>query len=666
MGSHEQQGRYGLIEIDEGWGHGRLAPLLGGLVLILTGLIVVGTGLVDTTMPLEHPKLLGTELEEDQAERAEANLWDGTRARLFERDYDVTSRVRRAASEPYARFLMRYLHETSGSVLMGFEGWLFAADRMDYPTEEPDAGQRRSVEMIRAVERRFASHGVRFVVLPLPRKCVIEADRLPFGVRPQAQLDRGMVEALRAAGLETVDVPAAFASWEGPSLFRAADTHWTIEGMRLAAEQAALETGLLAPLEQRFGELVDASEFQIPEPGDLLNKLGLRVDDDDPRNFDGGATVVKVREGSDQESLKEFRERRREAWLLTGTSYSTTRFIGFVAHYFGRPLFLGGQGAVRTTQALAGALERAPYARDESGVRSLPPFILAEFPGHHLLRPGRTPEYWTYAPGVLELLRMVPARESTVVAEGSSAMNPFVTPGQIQELDRARNVAMIEPGSLVRSGDGTVELVLELEVTEPGAELVLRSGHFTHTEVLPAGRSKHRFPLMGDGETARGVTASVKAKPGAAAVVHRAEVEVNGRNVEGGRLRISPCEELHGGAALKQEFELDRPIELDRYDCLLLDGESCLPLSEGTIQCFLGAEPVGAAWRATDVAQAASWAVNLGGLSGQSIDRVVLEGRIKRPIPGWKGGVPLFEDARLVGLREASSRRGIGPILLPD
>ncbi len=661
-----QRSRGGLVVIDEGWGPSGLSPWLGRLVLALTGVLVVGTGVVDLLLPLERPKLLGTELAEDEADREAATLWDGSAARLFERDYELTSRVRRTASDPYGRFLMRYLHETSGSVLMGSDGMLFARDRMDYPTDEPDAGQRRSAELIRAVERRFAGHGVRFIALPLPRKAVIERDRLPLGVRPMAQLDRGMVDAIRGTGVEAIDVPGAFEGWEGAPLFRAADTHWTTEGMRLAAEVAARESGLIVPEERRFGRLFDASEFQVPKRGDLLRRLGLKARGHDPRDYDGGATVVQVREGSDREQLQAFRDRRREAWLLTGTSYSTTFFPGFVAHYTGRPVVQGGQEAVLTYQALADALVKPPYGKDESGVRTLPPVIIAEFPGHHLLRPSRTLDYWTYPPGVLDVLELVPARWSTPLAEGVSAMVPGVAPGDFRELSRAREVAVRQPGSLVHSGDGTLELVLDLEVTEPGVELVLICGDFVHSAALAKGRLTHRFPLMGDGQLAQGVQVMLKEKSGASAAVHRADLEINGTVVQGATFEMPGCETLEGGAGLRQEFRLERPVELDRYDCFVLGGGGCFPLREGTVQCFLGTQPVGKPWRVEGVAQSADWALSLGGIAGQAMDRVVLEGRFERKRPGWVGGAQLFEDACLMGLRGASARRGVGPIHLPD
>lgn len=666
MGMNENRSPSGLVVIDEGWGQGALAPWLGALILVVTGAVVLGTALVDTLMPLERPKLLGTELETDEAMRSAANLWDGSKARLFERDYDLTSRVRSTASEPYGQFLLRYLHETSGSVLRGFDGWLFQEARIDYPTDDPDLGQRRSVEMIRAVERRFAGHGVRFIVLPLPRKCVVGADQLPYGVRSRAQLDRGMVEAIRASGVETVDVPAAFEAWQGAALFRAADTHWTAEGMRLAAEETARASGLSVPESERFGELFDTSELRKPMVGDLFVRLGLTADEDDPRLFDGGLLVVRAREGRDQERLVEFRQSLREAALVTGTSFSTTFFPSFVAHYIGRPVIPGGGRGVRTFRALANALAKAPYGGDGAGPRALPPLVFAEFPGHHLLQPSRKPERWTYVQGVVDLLRLVPATGSVDVGAADTVMGDML-PGHVAVLDRSRQLVGLGPGACIRSGDGTTELVLDLEASTSGVKLSLTCGRFAYTEELPVGRSVRRFPLMGDGELSPALRVVLNRHPGASVTVHEGSVQVNGTIVQGADFEMPLPKVLDQGAGIQQEFRLDGPIELDRYDCLVLNGGSYFPLEEATVQCFLGLEPVGEAWRTTGVAQAADWALNLGGLRGQEIDRVVLEGRyVLKKRPGLTPRGPLFETAYLVGLREASARRGLGPILLKD
>lgn len=647
----------GLILIDDGWGGGALHMVVGISVLIVTGVIVFGTGLVDTIAPLKRPKLLGTELEEDQAQRASASLWDGSLARLFERDYDLTSRVRKRASDPYAQFLLEHLHETSGSVLMGFDGWLFTTRRMDFPDDDPSIGTRRAAEIMRAIERRLGSHGARFVVIPVPRKCVIESDRLPFGVDPQAELDRDMVQVLRKHGVETVDIPSAFHAWQGRDLYRAIDTHWTTDGMRLAAEVTAQYTGLLAAPGERFGELSESDENRVHRYGDLMQRLGLKLDHEHRHHYDRGPWMVQAGGGRDAALLAELKANRRQAWILVGTSYSTDTFAAFVSHYVGRPVVERAIAANMTYQSLLDALKRPPFAPVGHGAMALPPVIFAEIPNYQLLLSQRKPEAWAYPPGMDELIALVPPAEALEIPLATSLLELARATALPWQLDVPKVLFELESGQLARSADGIVEVRLDVELSEGPGWVGLISGRFADRVQIPSGRTQLVLPLLGDGQLTSGVRMTIEGPEGCGATIHELRLCSNSSEVPLGKGRVLPMPSGGDGA---QEIHFAAPVIIDRYDGLLFDRTGTASAQEVVVQCYRGAEPVGEAWSIEELAAGAPVVLSLTEIIGSEVDRVV----VRSKGTGLPMG-PLVNSAALIGLRAASERRGLGPIRLP-
>ncbi|MCA9003319.1 MAG: hypothetical protein KDB61_15455, partial [Planctomycetes bacterium] len=190
--------------------NGRAQGWTMALTFLMFGIGILGTAAIDALAPVPPPKISGGEKAQEQRKREEANFWDGSLARLIEDDYRQRSRVRQVTSRPYANFLFRYLQETNSSVLMGSSGWMFITRRVSLPESPDDLGAKRAAAFEAAISRRLRSLGMRHVLMPIPRKSVVYGDKLPVGFDPHRAYDEAVVPAMRAKGIETIDLLAPF------------------------------------------------------------------------------------------------------------------------------------------------------------------------------------------------------------------------------------------------------------------------------------------------------------------------------------------------------------------------------------------------------------------------------------------------------------------------
>ncbi len=126
----------------------------------------------------------------------------------------------------------------------GENGWFFryGADITDMLVISPDA-----VAKVAKVSKILAKRGTTLIYMPVPTRGLVGQDLLPAAVTdgviydPElaAKSHHGHVEAMRKAGVVTIDLAAALK--DNPpkdQLFLARDLHWTPEGARWAAQQA--------------------------------------------------------------------------------------------------------------------------------------------------------------------------------------------------------------------------------------------------------------------------------------------------------------------------------------------------------------------------------------------------------------------------------------------
>lgn len=138
-------------------------------------------------------------------------------------------------------------------VLAAPDGWLFTSEEARAMPQD----LALPVNRISAVRDRLAAMGTTLVLVPLPAKTDVEADRadLPGLSAALGERHGAFVAALRDAGVPVVDIrPALVKLARDGQAFFATDTHWTAEGAAAAALVIAddLRARGLAPPAQPF------------------------------------------------------------------------------------------------------------------------------------------------------------------------------------------------------------------------------------------------------------------------------------------------------------------------------------------------------------------------------------------------------------------------------
>jgi hypothetical protein len=189
----------------------------------------------------------------------------------------------------YARFMI--LRELGDKVVVGRRRWLFYKPAVQYLIErwspEKDHSQGDIFSAVTSFRDQLAKRGIRLLLVPVPNKASVYPDMLTRRARQTDDQVRGktleIVSRLRQAGIEVVDLFAVFkrarASLppdESTSYYLSQDSHWSPEGMRLAAKtvgQKILELGwaekghaqyaLKSATIQRHGDILKM--IQVPQ-----------------------------------------------------------------------------------------------------------------------------------------------------------------------------------------------------------------------------------------------------------------------------------------------------------------------------------------------------------------------------------------------------------------
>lgn len=247
------------VQAREELGHTAVSPWLAAL---LTGVFL---GLI-AAVPLLQPNPAApfSELAADRP------LLDSMIR--FEDRLEEESWVQQELLPPVQLFLTGVLGTGNEQVVPGRggrDGWLFyrpAVDSLTGPAFPEDA---RSALL--DLHRYLADRGIRMVVLPVPVKAAIHPEKLTSRpVRPpvrNASWER-FVRFLEREGIAVLDLAPARPQ------FLATDTHWTPDGMELAAKALADWIRASVPLEGR--ETVwKREERQVEGQGDLARMLEL-------------------------------------------------------------------------------------------------------------------------------------------------------------------------------------------------------------------------------------------------------------------------------------------------------------------------------------------------------------------------------------------------------
>ncbi|MFC1604892.1 hypothetical protein ACFL5F_07685, partial [Planctomycetota bacterium] len=174
--------------------------------------------------------------------------------RMFENDLEKNCRLaeKLRPSVQYAQFLV--LRETGDKALMGRAGWFFYKPAVQYLIEPfPADSQYSPADVLSAIisfRDQLAWRGIKLLVVPAPNKASIypemltsRAERSEQPVNPRTI---EIISRLRESGVEIVDLFRIFAeAREGLSpgdntrYYLSQDSHWSPEGMRLAARAVA-------------------------------------------------------------------------------------------------------------------------------------------------------------------------------------------------------------------------------------------------------------------------------------------------------------------------------------------------------------------------------------------------------------------------------------------
>lgn len=207
--------------------------------------------------------------------------------RAYERTLEEASWTA-AAFRPWVQDAQfTWLHDGGAKALVGREGWLFYKPGVQYLTERPRTHEgirtaREALTAITAFRDQLAARGIPLIVMPVPNKESIYPDRLTQRAAQLriAQCDetRGLLDGLKAAGVEVVDLFALFAEAKvsapasSPPLYLAQDSHWSPAGLELAAR--ALAQRILARGWARPGAVAYAGRpAPVERVGDLLLML---------------------------------------------------------------------------------------------------------------------------------------------------------------------------------------------------------------------------------------------------------------------------------------------------------------------------------------------------------------------------------------------------------
>jgi hypothetical protein len=159
--------------------------------------------------------------------------------------------------------------EVAPKSVPGVDGWLFYNQDVDYLLDPPYTDARfykGSFDTLIAGKRvnlrnplvamadfrdRLAARGIKLLLVPIPGKPSIYPEKLHPGFRgPALSPTLGLLEDLKRRGFETLDLftPLMRAKAEGRfQLYLKRDTHWTPQGMEIAADVLAARIRELLP-----------------------------------------------------------------------------------------------------------------------------------------------------------------------------------------------------------------------------------------------------------------------------------------------------------------------------------------------------------------------------------------------------------------------------------
>ena len=172
--------------------------------------------------------------------------------RSFESELEKSSYVSQALQPAMRYFQFSVLNETGDKALMGRDGWFFYRpgraifDRtVAFPNRNIVDESLAVVTAVVDFRDQLKARGIELLVVPAPGKASVYpemlAARASASVEPVYAHTIKVLEELKKAGIELADLFNAFtqSKTDNREYYLAQDTHWSTEGMRLAAKLTA-------------------------------------------------------------------------------------------------------------------------------------------------------------------------------------------------------------------------------------------------------------------------------------------------------------------------------------------------------------------------------------------------------------------------------------------
>lgn len=218
----------------------------------------------------------------------------------FEDELEDGSLLRQQLLPPVQLLLTDSLGLGNEQAYLGKDGWLFYRPDFDYVTGRGFL-ERRVLESRRRsgdqwnpppqpdpiaalvdFDRQLAERGVRLLVAPTPVKPVLQPSEFSFRGAHEPPLDNPsypeFLERLEESGIAVADIVQPLVEGKrelGSPVYLAADTHWTPEGMELAARELARRVQEVAELEPEPDSGYLRRKVTVESLGDIATMLRL-------------------------------------------------------------------------------------------------------------------------------------------------------------------------------------------------------------------------------------------------------------------------------------------------------------------------------------------------------------------------------------------------------
>jgi hypothetical protein len=180
--------------------------------------------------------------------------------KAFEESLASKSRLAQSARRWYQPLVTQMLHQGSRKVVVGNNGFMFMPDTLALTTGEGFlAAGDSAVTGLVDLDQQLRRHGIHLVVLPVPAKEAIVAERLwagyPSEAGPALNPDYHVwKQRLAEAGVDVVELHDLYWSARGKTdLYLKYDPHWAPRAVDIAADQVA----------KRVGELLGTYDRQV-------------------------------------------------------------------------------------------------------------------------------------------------------------------------------------------------------------------------------------------------------------------------------------------------------------------------------------------------------------------------------------------------------------------